>query len=218
MIRLKLIIPMNKRLIISQTNSNCFQCSRNMLKSVSVLLLLNFFFSARLPAQENAAVSKKEIDELRLKLNEDGSHFLKFTVLGQIWFRYNESNPGTTVLKEPASETFDIGIRRLRFQFFGQISDHGFFYIHFGQDNFNHLAARKFTPFLQDVLGEYKVKKGSEALIIGGGLTILSGLSRFTQPQLVNIMSMDVPIFTSPTFDLTDQVGRKLSIYARRPG
>src|SRR5260221_958252 len=101
------------------------------------------------------------------------------------------------------------------FQFFGQLSDHTFFYINFGQDNFNYLSSRKFTPFIQDALGEYKIKKGSEALIIGGGLTILSGLSRFTQPQLANIMSMDIPIFTLPTFDLTDQVGRKLGIYAR---
>jgi len=103
----------------------------------------------------------------------------------------------------------------MRFQFVGQLSDHTFFYLHFGQDNFNYLAPRKFTPFIQDALCEYKVKKGSEALLFGGGLTILSGLSRFTQPQLPNIMSMDLPIFALPTFDLTDQAARKLSMYAR---
>lgn len=164
---------------------------------------------------QKAVNNKNEIDELRLKLNDDGSHYLKFTVLGQLWFRYNESNPGTTVLREPSSETFDIGIRRLRFQFFGQLTDHAFFYLHFGQDNFNFLSPRKFTPFIQDALAEYKVKKGNEGFIFGGGLSILSGLSRFTQPQLPNIMSTDIPIFTLPTFDITDQAGRKLSIYAR---
>jgi hypothetical protein len=59
------------------------------------------------------------------------------------------------------------------------------------------------------------VKKGSEGLIFGGGLSIISGLSRFTQPQLLNILSMDIPVFTLPTFDLTDQAGRKLSAYVR---
>ena len=186
-----------------------------MLKCVSTSLILYFILSFNLLAQEKPKVEKKEIDELRLKLNEDGSHYLKLTILGQLWFRYNESNPGTTVLKEPAKQTFDIGIRRLRFQLFGQLSDHTFFYLHFGQDNFNRLSPRKFTPFIQDALGEYKIKKGNEALIFGGGLTILSGLSRFTQPQLANIMSMDVPIFTLPTFDLTDQAGCRLSFYAR---
>ena len=59
------------------------------------------------------------------------------------------------------------------------------------------------------------MKKGSEVLIFGGGLSIASGLSRFTQPQLANIMPLDVPIFAFPTFDLTDQAGRKLSMYSR---
>lgn len=184
-------------------------------KFIGILLLLNSITSYDLLAQEPKNEEKKELEELRLKLNDDGTHYLKFTVLGQLWFRYNSSNPGTTVLNDPASQTFDIGIRRVRFQFFGQLSDHTFFYLHFGQDNFNYLAPRKFTPFFQDALAEYKVKKGSEALIFGGGLTILSGLSRFTQPQLPNVMSMDLPIFALPTFDLTDQAGRKLSIYAR---
>jgi len=103
----------------------------------------------------------------------------------------------------------------MRFQFYGQLTDHAFFYLHFGQDNFNYLSPRKFTPFIQDALGEYRVKKGSEALIFGGGLSIISGLSRFTQPALANILSMDIPIFALPTYDLTDQAGRKLSVYAR---
>jgi hypothetical protein len=186
-----------------------------MLKCIAVLMLLNFTFLSDLLAQEQTTDKKKDINEMRLKLNDDGSHYLKLTIVGQFWFRYNESNPGTTVLKEPTAETFDIGIRRARSQFYGQLTDHAFFYFQFGQDNFNYLAPRKFAPFIQDALAEYKVKKGSEALIFGGGLSIISGLSRFSQPQVANIMSMDIPLFTQSTFDLTDQAGRKLSMYAR---
>lgn len=192
-----------------------FRCLRTKPKCIYLLLMLNFILLSPISAQVNADSKKKEIDELRLKLNEDGSHYVKFNILGQLWFRHNQSNPGTTVLKESAAKTTDIGIRRLRFQFFGQLTDHAFFYIHFGQDNFNFLSSRKFTPFIQDALAEYKIKKGSEALIIGGGLTIAAGLSRFTQPQLPNIMSTDLPVFAFPTFDLTDQSARKLSLYAR---
>ncbi|HVM88263.1 MAG TPA: hypothetical protein VMT76_08740 [Puia sp.] len=169
--------------------------------------------SINIHAQDSAR--KKEMDELRLKLNDDGTHYVKLVLLGQLWFRFNQNNPSSTVLKQPANETFDIGIRRLRFQLFGQLTDHAFFYLHFGQDNFNFLSQRKFTSFIQDVLAEFKVKKGSEDLILGGGLTIANGLSRFTQPQLVNILSTDIPVFTLPTFDLTDQAGRKLSFFAR---
>jgi hypothetical protein len=191
------------------------QYMRVILKCICASLFLILILSVGLSAQEKPPVPKKEIDELRLKLNDDGSHYLKLTMLGQLWVRYNQNNPGTTVLKESAANSFDIGIRRIRFQFFGQLSDHSFFYLHFGQDNFSYLSSRKFTPFIQDAIGEYKIKKGNEGLIIGGGLTILSGLSRFSQPQLINIMSMDVPIFVFPTFDITDQAGRKLSLYAR---
>jgi hypothetical protein len=166
-------------------------------------------------AQPHANSNAAQISELRLKLNNDGSHYLKFNLLGQIWLRANQSNPGTTVLKKPESNTFDLGIRRLRFQFYGQLTDHSFFYIHFGQDNFNFLASRKFVPFIQDALAEYRVKKASDILIIGGGFTILSGLSRFSQPQLANILSTDLPICALPTFDITDQAARRLGVFVR---
>jgi hypothetical protein len=206
---------MKRYTIIFGTKKREIQLFRIMLKCIAVLMLFNFILSTNLLAQEDTSAKKKDINEIRLKLNEDGSHYLKLTLLGQFWFRYNQSNPGTTVLKDPTAETYDIGIRRARFQFYGQLTDHAFFYFYFGQDNFNYLAPRKFTPFIQDALAEYKVKKGSEALIFGGGLSIISGLSRFSQPQVANIMSMDIPLFTQSTFDLTDQAGRKLSVYAR---
>ncbi|HZB15048.1 MAG TPA: hypothetical protein VE467_18540, partial [Chryseolinea sp.] len=163
------------------------------------------------------------IEEMKLKLNEDGSHYLKWTFLNQIWLRYNDSNPGTTVMGEPANQTFDIGLRRTRIQFFGQLTDHVFFYTQFGQNNFNYLAGqnsnnngnRKFQAFFHDALGEYKVWKANDKLKLGGGLTIANGLSRFSQPSVGTIMTMDVPVFAQATVDQTDEFSRKLSIYAR---
>ena len=68
----------------------------------------------------------KELEELRIKLNESGSHYLKATFLNQVWVRFNDSNPGTCVLGEPASQTMDIGLRRTRMQLYGQLTDHVF--------------------------------------------------------------------------------------------
>jgi hypothetical protein len=166
---------------------------------------------------------KAVIDEMKLKLNEDGSHYLKWTFMNQVWLRYNESNPGTTVLGEPAKETFDIGLRRTRIQFFGQVTDHVFFYTQFGQNNFNFLSGqnatnsgnRKFQVFFHDALVEYKVWKTNEKLKLGGGLTIANGLSRFSQPSVGTIMTLDVPVFAQATVDQTDEFSRKLSVYAR---
>lgn len=161
----------------------------------------------------------KEITELKLNLNEDGSHYLKATFLNQVWLRYNESNPGTLVLNKPASQTFDIGLRRTRFQLYGQLSDRVFVYFQFGQNNFNYLSQtsgnRKIQAFFHDALGEYRVSKGSEKLILGGGLTIANGLSRFSQPSIGTIATLDVPVFAQATVDQVDQFSRKLSVYAR---
>lgn len=161
----------------------------------------------------------KEIEELRFKLNENGSHYLKATFLNQIWFRENQSNPGTIVLGDAASQTTDIGLRRTRFQFYGQLTDQVFFYFQFGQNNFNYLSQnsgnRKLQAFFHDALAEYKIKKGSEKLILGSGLTITNGLSRFSQPSVSTIMTMDVPVFAQATVDQTDEFSRKLSTYAR---
>src|SRR5205085_1442843 len=69
--------------------------------------------------------------------------------------------------------------------------------------------------FFHDALAEYKIKKGSDLLYLGGGLTIANGLSRFSQPSVSTIMSLDVPVFAQATVDQTDEFSRKLSVYAR---
>jgi hypothetical protein len=181
------------------------------------LILIGNLASAQ-NAEKPAAIS-----ELKLNLNSDGSHFLKTTFLNQVWFRFNQSNPGTTVLGDEKANTFDIGLRRTRFQLFGQLNDHVFIYFQAGQNNFNFLSGqnaanngnRKNQFFIHDALTEYRVKKSSDKLYLGGGLTITNGLSRFSQPSVSTIMSMDVPVFAQATVDQIDQFSRKLSIYAR---
>jgi len=192
-----------------------------ILVSISVLLC-----GLRVMAQEAVktdikpeAPKEKEIEELRLKLNESGSHFIKATFLNQAWFRFNDSNPGTQVMGESASQTFDIGLRRTRLQLYGQLTDHVSFYFQYGMNNFNYLAQnagnRKIEAFFHDALAEYKTSKTNNKLVLGGGLTITNGLSRFTQPSIGTIMSMDVPVFAQATVDQTDEFSRKLSLYAR---
>ncbi len=163
------------------------------------------------------------VSEMKWKLNESGSEYLKVTFLNQIWLRYDQSNPGTHVLGEPVDNTFDIGLRRTRIQFYGQLTDHVFFYTQFGQNNFNYLAGqnatntgnRKFQVFFHDALGEYKVWKDKDRLFLGSGLTITNGLSRFSQPSIGTILTLDVPVFAQATVDQTDEFSRKLSVYAR---
>jgi hypothetical protein len=158
-------------------------------------------------------------NELKYNLSTDGKRYVKATFLNQLWARWNQSNPGTTVLGRPEDNTFDIGLRRTRMQLYGQITDRVFFYTQFGMNNFNFLSQnagnRKLQAFFHDALGEFSVFKHSNALKLGGGLTIVNGLSRFSQPSISTIMTTDVPVFLQATVDQTDEFARKLSLYAR---
>lgn len=175
-----------------------------------VYILLSFLVPFSLSAQVN---------ELRLKLNDEGDKYIKATFMNQTWLRYNQSNPGTTVQGEVANQTLDIGLRRTRLQLFGKITDHVFFYTQFGMNNFNAFSQnagnRKLQPFFHDALAEYWVFKNKDYLKLGGGLTITNGLSRFSQPSVGSIMTLDVPVFAQATVDQTDEFSRKLSVYAR---
>lgn len=171
-----------------------------------------------LGSQVAIAQSGTEKQALKYNLNDDGSHYLQATLLNQTWLRYNQSNPGTMADGVARDNTLDIGLRRTRIQMFGQITDKVFIYMQFGQNNFNAQYAtganRKVAAFFHDALCEYKVSQGNQ-LKIGGGLTIANGLSRFSQPSVGTILTMDVPVFAQATVDQTDEFARKLSLYAR---
>lgn len=155
-------------------------------------------------------------DGLKLKLTSDGSQYLQFTMLNQTWARWTQMNAGTTRLGEGISQGTDLGLRRTRFQLFGMVSKHAFVYFQLGQNNFdaytNNGGNRKQAFFIHDALTEYRMGKGG-AFKIGGGLTICNGLSRFSQPSIGTIMTLDVPVFAQATVDQTDLFSRKLSLY-----
>lgn len=207
------------------------------MKTISIILLSLLTLSS-IKSQINDTAKKEmtntlpEKSALKFNINSDGSHYFQATFLNQTWVRFNESNPGTTQFQKNTPTTFDIGLRRTRIQLFGQINDRTFIYFQFGQNNYNSAfnyapvaitsgtnttyiyGNRKLAPFFHDALCELKVSKGNE-LKIGGGLTIMNGLSRFAQPSIGTIMTMDVPVFLQYSVDQIDQFDRRLAIYAR---
>lgn len=194
------------------------------MKKAFVFLLLNSTIALAQvkPTDDNIK------NDIRYNLNTSGSHYVKLTFTNQVWLRLNDNNPGTTVLSDAASQTFDIGLRRTRMQLFGQLTDRIFFYTQFGMNNFNKIngfpaynisgtpSNRKVGAFFHDAVGEYEVqRKGNSFIRFGGGLTIVNGMSRFSQPSIGTILTMDVPVFAQATVDQTDQFSRKLAIYSR---
>ncbi|MBO9205196.1 MULTISPECIES: hypothetical protein [Niastella] len=195
------------------------------MRSVFIVFVLLLSVCARAQVEQGIAATTPpapppppEKDALKFNLNADGSHYFQFTVMNQTWLRFNQSNPGTLVEGRIKENTVDIGLRRTRFQAFGQLTDKVFIYFQFGMNNFNSQFNtgnnRKLAAFFHDALCEYKVSKSNQ-LKLGGGLTIANGFSRFSQPSVSSIMTMDVPVFAQATVDQTDQFSRKLSVYAR---
>lgn len=160
-----------------------------------------------------AGLSAQGFKDGKLYLNEDGSHYFKITLAVQSWMRYQDYNPGTTIFGFSKTRGADIGIRRMRMQWIGQLTDRIFLYGQIGENNFNNISDRKLGFFVHDAYGEYAVVK--QRLSIGAGLSGWSGLSRFSSPSVGTIMGLDAPLYLQSTNDVTDQFLRKLSVHAK---
>lgn len=181
-----------------------------------LIILLGLWGSSISFAQGNIRYQKDlEILKRGIKLNLDssGTRYLKFTASSQIWVRFDQMNPGSTINGKEVKNQFDPSVRRLRFQFYGPVTSRISFYTQFGLNNFNFSSDRKVGAFFHDAVAEVAAVKGK--LHVGGGLSSWGGYSRFSVPAISSTLGVDAPIFEQFTNDLTDQFGRKLGVYAK---
>jgi hypothetical protein len=172
-----------------------------------------FMFISFLSANYNSNAQPKPDKELRMNLNDEGTHYLKTTFTAQLWGSYTEMNPGSTIGGFATSANYYIGLRRMRQQIFGMVTDKVFFYSQLGINNFSSISDRKMPIFFHDVLAEYYITNRS--LQVGMGLTAWTGFTRFASPAVASIMGFDAPLFEQNTNDANDQFLRKLSIYTK---
>ena len=175
-----------------------------------LILLIAFCISLNTIAQSPSSRFK---DGLKIYLNDDSTRYIQGTGLAQIWFRYNDNNPASAIYGTPKKETFDVGLRRVRYQVISQINKKVFMYTQFGINSFNSLSARKPGLFLHDVTAEYKIYKNY--ITLGGGLSGWNGTARYTSSGVGNILGMDLPTIEETTNDVSDQFVRKLGVYAK---
>jgi hypothetical protein len=188
--------------------------------SIAILSLIGVFSASAQVADTTNVKPKKVIKPqiikpLKISLNEDGSHYVQFTGLIQTWVRYDESNPNSTVNGQHnnAKNTFDIGLRRVRFQTMAQLTDRTFFYAQVGENSYNYLSERKFGLFLMDATGDYEFIK--KHLFIGAGLGSWVGPLRFSAPGVASFMGLDPPVYQQTTNDLNDQFVRRFMVFAK---
>jgi hypothetical protein len=192
--------------------------TKNALTYLFYLFVGTFLVNFDAKAQTTTTTPSTQIptfkdNEIKFGLNESGSNYIKMTFLNQAWVRYTENNPGTAIFGNPQDNTFDVGLRRTRIQFLGQMTDRVFFYAQFGQNNFTFSSARKVNIFLHDATCEYAFIK--KHLSIGAGLMGWNALARFSSPSVGSTMGLDAPLFEQITNDISDQFVRQLGIFAK---
>ena len=164
------------------------------------------------------AVSNVLAQDMNWGTQPDTTSPIKVQLFAQLWTRYNHNNPGTLALGQPQDESFDIGVRRARVQAFANINSRATLFIHYGFNNFNYAyqngGNRRIQAYFHDFFGEYRLFDANE-LKLGAGLSFVNGLSRFSQPAIVALPTMDGALFAQATSEQNDVTGRKLSITAR---
>lgn len=179
---------------------------KNILVPLSILYAYGLF-------SQNSSLSNYSKNGLKLYLSNDSTSYIKATGLAQIWLRYNDNNPGSTIYGKEIKESYDVGVRRMRYQVLAKLNKRVFFYSQIGINSVNNLSARKTPIFFHDVTAEYIVAK--KYLTIGLGLNGWNGVSRYTSSGVGNILCLDLPIIQEPTNDVIDQFVRKNGVYAK---
>ena len=113
----------------------------------NAIMIIALCISINIVAQSPSVRFK---DGLKIYLSDDSTRYIKATGLAQIWVRYNDNNPGSAIYGTPIKETFDVGLRRVRYQIMSQVNKKTFFYTQFGINSFNSLSARKSPLFFQE--------------------------------------------------------------------
>jgi hypothetical protein len=195
------------------------------------------------PAAPAAAAPPKPADHtykpLTLKLNDDGSKYIRFIIWNQMWVTATQNNPDTRDAKgqlvdgsenaEGAWST-DVAVRRSRFLAYAQISPRALILTHWGINNQSFIGGatapsgpnptttvsnqgKKPAIFMHDLWTEYQVVK--DKLYLGAGLHYWNGVSRLSSQSTLNFMTLDAPIFNWHNIEATDQFARQMGIYAK---
>lgn len=194
------------------------------MKKISLILLLMVFIPFVNWGQQEDSDPDHSYRPLKVKLNEDGSKYIRFITWHQMWMQ------GTSEQKGPKFQ-----IRRSRFLAYAQVSPRFLILTHFG---LNSLGASQLTAnpnsqtdnqrsllFLHDAWAEFAIVP--EKLHVGSGLHYWNGISRLTNQSTLNMMTLDNPggmggasvsdarLFPWSNITTSDQFARHLGIYAK---
>lgn len=189
---------------------------KRLTKLAGVALLLLGFAGQ---VQGQGTEEDRSYKPLTLKINEEGSKYLRFIIWHQQWAQTNN------LAVEDANLQLTHFARRSRFLAYAQITSRFLILTHIGLNNLtpgnlsrtgNDPNANATQFFLHDAWTEFKVSN-DDALYIGGGLHYWKGLTRLSNQSTLNFMTMDNPrpFVHWHSLAVTDQFARHLGVYAK---
>lgn len=158
----------------------------------------------------NAAVAQS--NKLKLNFDETGETYVKASVRMQLWTRYFDTNPGTTINGENVDNVSDVSVRRLRMGVSAQLTPKLYVYSLFGGNNLNSVSEKTFQLKVLDLYAEYEFAK---EFALGFGKSGWEGLSRWNVRSSKSLMAVDAPIFSLLTVNKNDDAARDLGIWAK---
>jgi len=186
------------------------------LSSLTILLLLVLFpFLSFSQGSENYGAG------IKIKVNDDGTKFIRLITWHQFWTRYTEANPNTSLTGEDKSSYADFGLRRSRFLVYAQVTPRFLILSHWGINNQTYVNggylggqdAKRPQLYIHDAWAEHAIVQNK--LHLGAGLHYWNGISRITNGSTLNFMAVDAPIFNWATIETTDQFARQFGMYAK---
>ena len=176
---------------------------------------------------------------MTLVLDDEGKKYIRFLTWGQVWTTATENNPGTVGVDDQFNEdSLDIGLRRVRFLTYSQLTERYLILLHVGINNQTFTTGgdtgtrefgsdtKGFGPggvgkkpqiFVHDFWNEYTIFPQSDdsdfSLATGAGLHYWNGISRKSSSSTSSYMTVDSNIFCWPNIEFTDQFARQLGWY-----
>ncbi len=172
------------------------------MKLTKILFLILFISS----------LSYSQSNKLKLNLDESGKTYIKASVRMQLWARYFETNPGTTINNESTNNVFDLSVRRLRMGISAQLTPKLYVYSLFGGNNINVTTEKDFQFEVLDLFAEYEFAK---EFSLGMGESGWEGLSRWNVRSSASLMAIDAPLFSLLTVNKNDDNARGLGIWTK---
>ncbi|MET2984001.1 porin [Aureibaculum conchae] len=169
-----------------------------------ITFLLFTFSSILLYAQSN--------NKLKLNFDESGNSYIKANIASQLWLRYAEMNPGTTINDAEIKNTYEVSMRRLRIGISAQLTPKLLIVSSFGGNNLNYNTDKTFQFKVLDLYAEYKF---SDAIKVGIGKSGHQGLSRVDSRSFKSLLTLDAPIFSLSTVNKIDDEARNLGLFAK---